>query len=214
MKVLNLYAGIGGNRKLWEDVEVTAVEWDEQRAAVYADLFPDDVVIVGDAHQYLLDHYKEFEFIWSSPPCPTHGSLRSGQVKSGKHVAMYPDMKLWQEIVFLQHHATGKYSVENVKPYYDSFWPATIIDRHYFWSNFTISKFRPPQKPNNFIQSSYQSLESYHGIRQITTNLPKRLWEHSLRNCVHPTLGKHILDCARGQSNQPTLIDYKQEALI
>ena len=30
MKVLNLYAGIGGNRKLWEDVEVTAVEWDEQ----------------------------------------------------------------------------------------------------------------------------------------------------------------------------------------
>ena len=26
MKVLNLYAGIGGNRKLWKDVEVTAVE--------------------------------------------------------------------------------------------------------------------------------------------------------------------------------------------
>ena len=28
MKVLNLYCGIGGNRKLWEDVEVTAVELD------------------------------------------------------------------------------------------------------------------------------------------------------------------------------------------
>lgn len=26
IKVLNLYAGIGGNRKLWEGVEVTAVE--------------------------------------------------------------------------------------------------------------------------------------------------------------------------------------------
>ena len=26
MKILNLYAGIGGNRKLWGDVDVVAVE--------------------------------------------------------------------------------------------------------------------------------------------------------------------------------------------
>jgi len=48
MKVLNLYAGIGGNRKLWEDVEVTAVEWDEETDKVYQDYFPDDKMIVGD----------------------------------------------------------------------------------------------------------------------------------------------------------------------
>ena len=30
MKVLNLYAGIGGNRKLWTDVEITAVEYNQK----------------------------------------------------------------------------------------------------------------------------------------------------------------------------------------
>ena len=33
---------------------------------------PDNTVIVADAHQYLLDHYSEFDFIWTSPPCQTH----------------------------------------------------------------------------------------------------------------------------------------------
>ncbi|MFA5299721.1 MAG: hypothetical protein WC389_16170 [Lutibacter sp.] len=31
MKILNLYAGIGGNRKLWgNNLEITAVEWELQ----------------------------------------------------------------------------------------------------------------------------------------------------------------------------------------
>ena len=67
-KVLNLYAGIGGNRKLWEDVEVTAVEYDEKIADIYKDFFPNDTVIVSDAHDYLKKHYSEFDFIWASPP--------------------------------------------------------------------------------------------------------------------------------------------------
>jgi len=71
MKVLNLYAGIGGNRKLWEDVDVTAVELNPDIAKIYQDFFPNDKVIVADAHKYLLKHYKEFDFIWSSPPCQT-----------------------------------------------------------------------------------------------------------------------------------------------
>ena len=73
MKILNLYACLGGNRYKWDEVtkvEVTAVEWDEELARMYQERFPNDKVIVADAHQYLLDHYKEFDFIWSSPPCP------------------------------------------------------------------------------------------------------------------------------------------------
>lgn len=73
MKILNLYAGIGGNRKLWEDCEVTAVELDPDIAGVYRKLYPDDTVIVGCAHEYLEKHFREFDFIWSSPPCPSHG---------------------------------------------------------------------------------------------------------------------------------------------
>ena len=60
VRVLNLYSGIGGNRKLWTNAEITAVEFREDIADVYKHYFPNDTVIVGDAHQYLLDHYKEF----------------------------------------------------------------------------------------------------------------------------------------------------------
>ena len=51
-KVLNLYAGIGGNRKLWENVDVTAVEINPNIANIYNDFFPNDKIIVDDAHQY------------------------------------------------------------------------------------------------------------------------------------------------------------------
>ena len=50
MKILNLYAGIGGNRKLWGGVDVTAVEINPDIAAIYQDLFPDDTIIIDDAH--------------------------------------------------------------------------------------------------------------------------------------------------------------------
>jgi len=37
LKVLNLYAGIGGNRKLWRDVDVIAVEINPEIAKIYQD---------------------------------------------------------------------------------------------------------------------------------------------------------------------------------
>ena len=112
MKILNLYAGIGGNRKLWEDVEVTAVEIDPKIAKIYQDFFPQDKMVIGDAHQYLLEHFEEYDFIWSSPPCPSH-SVCSHFLK-GQGVYRYPDMKLYEEIIFLKHVFKGKYCVENV----------------------------------------------------------------------------------------------------
>ena len=111
MKILNLYAGIGGNRKLWGDEhEVTAIEINPEIAAIYQDFFPNDNVVVGDAHQYLLYHYKEFDFIWSSPPCPTHSKLRYGMLgtRCGAEPC-FPDMKLYEEIIFLKHHFKGKW---------------------------------------------------------------------------------------------------------
>ena len=53
MKILNLYAGVGGNRKMWDNKhEVTAVENDPEIAKIYHDQFPNDKVIVSDAHKY------------------------------------------------------------------------------------------------------------------------------------------------------------------
>ena len=70
MKILNLYAGIGGNRRLWGDHDVTAVEMDAAIADVYKTRYPNDTVVVGDAVVFLEAHYANYDFIWSSPPCP------------------------------------------------------------------------------------------------------------------------------------------------
>jgi DNA (cytosine-5)-methyltransferase 1 len=121
MKILNLYCSFGGNRYKWDEVakeagieiEITAVELDQEVAKLYQERFPNDIVIIADAHQYLLDNYKEFDFIWSSPPCPSHSRARFwGFGVNGKN-PIYPDMSLYQEIIFLQHHCKTKFVVEN-----------------------------------------------------------------------------------------------------
>ena len=137
MRILNLYACLGGNRYKWnevkEDIQVTAVELDEELAKLYQERFPNDAVIVADAHQYLLDHYKEFDFIWTSPPCPSHSRARYWGCKNGEKTTkpIYPDLKLYEEIIFLQSYFNGKYVVENVIP--------CFLDPVYLfsWSNFT-----------------------------------------------------------------------------
>ena len=177
MKILNLYAGIGGNRKLWgDDHEITSVEIDPNIADLYKGYFPNDNLIVGDAHQYLLDHYKEFDIIWASPPCPTHSRARFWGWHNERPV--YPDMKLYQEIILLKTHASCKWVVENVKPYYDPLIPGKEIGRHLFWANFPIS----------FIE--YKSSD----IRKLSGTSEKDKRE---RNKVDPEIGLHILNCAQ-----------------
>lgn len=143
IKVLDLYACLGGNRYKWDevaDIEVTAVELDSELARMYQERFPNDKVIIADAHQYLLDHYKEFDFIWSSPPCPTHSRARywraSGENSEVK--AVYPEMSLYQEILFLENYFKGKYCVENVIPFYEPLIQAQKRGRHLYWTNFTL----------------------------------------------------------------------------
>jgi DNA (cytosine-5)-methyltransferase 1 len=149
-KVLNLYACLGGNRYKWTDCEVTAVELDPEAARLYQERFPNDKVIVADAHQYLLEHYKEFDFIWSSPPCPTHSRARFARHETTK--TEYPDMKLYQEIIFLQNYFKGKFCVENVIPFYEPLILAQKRGRHLYWCNFII--------PNNLNERKCAIMES------------------------------------------------------
>ena len=139
IKVLNLYACLGGNRYKWNevaDIEVTAVELDEEAAKLYQERFPNDTVIVADAHQYLLDHFKEFDFIWSSPPCPSHSRAR--YARKNTTTAIFPDLKLYEEVLFLENYFEGKYVVENVIPYYEPLIQAKKRGRHLYWTNFNL----------------------------------------------------------------------------
>jgi DNA (cytosine-5)-methyltransferase 1 len=201
MKILNLYAGIGGNRKLWgDDHDITAVELDPDIAKIYQDFFPKDKVIIADAHQYLLEHYQEFDFIWSSPPCPSHSMLRKHLSMSSGAKAIYPDMKLYEEILFLKHYFKGDWVVENVKPYYEPLIKPQILQRHCFWSNKEVPQ-KEFEKDNirlggrgckgkpEWIQIEH--LQERHQIFLPETASNKRTL---LRNCVCPELGKHILD--------------------
>lgn len=190
MKVLNLYAGIGGNRKLWTDVEVTAVESEQYIADVYKQLYPEDTVIVADAHQYLLDHFAEFDFIWSSPPCPSHSRLSTGL--KGWGIYRYPDMKLYEEVIFLQNFFEGNYVVENVIPYYKPLIrPVATLDRHLFWSNKHIPRYSGGRTYTGEISNATkEALESSHGITlPPNTKNARKL----LRNAVDPLLGLHVL---------------------
>ena len=184
MKILNLYAGIGGNRKLWKKVEVTAVENNPEIAKIYQDHFPNDKVIIADAHQYLLDHYKEFDFIWSSPPCQSHSVCN--WFLNAQKVIRYPDMSLYQEIIFLKYFAKKKpkWVVENVKGYYEPLIYPYEVGRHYMWSNFMI--------PNDFIG------DIDIGRLNGTPEQRRRIRNNSQieRNMVNPKIGLHVFECA------------------
>jgi DNA (cytosine-5)-methyltransferase 1 len=213
-RILNLYAGIGGNRKLWSgNIQVTAVENDPEIAELYKKHFPQDTVIVGDAHLYLLEHYNEYDFVWSSFPCTTHTRMNINF-----NIVRFPDLGLYQEIIFLKHYFKGKFCVENVIPYYGN--EGLIIpglaaqqhNRHLFWCNFkiqTTDKRNPPKQIQNIIaQNTKRKRKTYDGnIVNIKASQPhfgfdlstikiKTRKDKILRNCVDPEIGKEILERA------------------
>lgn len=213
MKILNLYAGIGGNRKLWGDEhEITAVENVPEIAKIYQDFFPKDRVLIEDAHQYLLEHYKEFDFIWSSPPCPTHSRLILTHIKGRGLKPRFPDMKLYEEIIFLQHMFSGKFCVENVKGYYKPLIIPQIIGRHYYWCNFKINENlkvesdKIADRKTGF--GTAGKLAERYGIdlsKIIIKNYDKR---QLLQNCVRPEIGLHIFQASKAigvSSNQQSV---------
>lgn len=202
---------MGGNRYKWGiEHEITAVEYDPELARLYQERFPNDKVIISDAHQYLLDHYKEYDFIWSSPPCPTHSI--TNHFLNAQGVVRYPDMALYQEIIFLQTFFKGKYVVENVKPYYKPLVEAHQRDRHLYWTNFnlpnTLSKRQPPKMNanKNITKKVEEAFMDFHLIKDIIQKYKGKQSKGKIaRNLVDFEAGKTILDTALGiMKNQDT----------
>jgi DNA (cytosine-5)-methyltransferase 1 len=214
MKVLNLYACLGGNRLLWDNCEVTAVELDPELARLYQERFPNDTVLIEDAHQYLLDHYKEFDFIWSSPPCPTHSKVRFSQHTKESHIPKYADMKLYQEIIFLDNYFKGKYVVENVIPYYEPLIPAKKRGRHLYWTNFLLPTDINERKEGkgiiSIIGDEVKKLSEFHNYDFNKYKGTQRR-DKIARNLVDYEVGKTIFDTARGIINKK---DTKQTSIF
>ena len=221
MKILNLYACLGGNRYKWDEVaeaagieiQVIAVELDPELARMYKERFPNDTVIVADAHQYLLDHYKEFDFIWSSPPCPTHSRARYWNASNYDTTteAVYPDMMLYQEILFLQHYFKGKYVVENVIPYYHPLIEAKKRGRHLYWTNFLLPSVLSER--DVLIGSRLDEVEALCKFHHIDLSRYKgsQRKDKIARNLVDYEAGRTILETALGvirsnQTNQLSLL--------
>ena len=204
-RILNLYAGIGGNRAKWgNEYQITAVEFNAKIAEKYSKLYPNDTVIVADAHQYLLDHYKEFDFIWSSPPCQTHSQIRfnigfKANRKYKKVDAVYPEMALYQEIILLDNWFKGKWVIENTIPYYKPLIQGFKIAGHIWWSNFHIKEFKTENR--NHRGGTVDSLQKRKQIDLSKYNIPNK--RQILRNCVEPETGQHIFECSK--SEQKTL---------
>ena len=200
LKILNLYAGIGGNRKLWDDdkVEVTAIEINPSIAKVYQEFFPMDKVIIADAHQFLLEHFEEYDFIWSSPPCPTHSRMRLlCAVQEGKK-HKFPDMLLYEEILFLKHFCKCKWVVENVISYYKPLIRPQILGNHYYWSNFFISNKKEDKRMIIRLKDkeTIEHKEKLFGIDMSNIKVPIRFKVKMLNNCVEPKAGLSIFNQA------------------
>jgi DNA (cytosine-5)-methyltransferase 1 len=217
-KILNLYACLGGNRYKWDEVadnlEITAVELDPEAARLYQERFPNDTVIVADAHQYLLDHYKEFDFIWSSPPCPSHSRVRISQKNRETFIPLYPDLKLYEEILFLENYFEGKYLVENVIPYYEPLIPAQKRGRHLYWCNFNLPNDIGERKIfKNMIETgNIKQLSEFHEY-DFTKYKGEQRINKMARNLVDYKAGKTILETAlniykKTNINQTSIFDY------
>ena len=220
MKILNLYAGIGGNRKLWGDEhEVTAVENNPLVAEMYKKLFPKDNVVVGDAHKYLLEHYKEFDFIWSSPPCPTHSRMRLLCNEQEGKTTPYPDMKLYQEIIFLKHWFKGKWVVENVISYYEPLIKPFKVGNHFYWSNFIISNFKEENRmiirmtDDELIKDKCKRYGyDFDDLSKLDeVELTKRDRVKMLNNAVESKTGLHIFNCAFKEKQHTLNTDFQNK---
>lgn len=197
MKVLNGWAGLGGNRKLWQNVEVTAVEINPEIAAIYQSLYPQDTVIIGDAHEYLLEHFKEFDYIWQSPECQTHSQIRFNLgVRNRPTKPVYPDMRLYQEVILLQTHLFNnpetKWVVENTVAYYEPLIKPQLIGSHYFWTNYQIPSYKLKNREHR--AGTVETLTELKGIDISEFEITGK--RQLLRNCVEPELGLHVFESA------------------
>jgi len=194
---------------------VTAVEYKKDVLETYGQLFPTDELVHGDAIEYLENNFEQFDFIWASPPCPTHSKMRKFGVSIGQVKPVLPDMTLYGIIVFLKTFFKGLWCVENVNPYYiPLIKPSVALGRHSFWTNYNVPEM-------NFVYDVLK-IQGEKGIvrnnkptpmSELVENKKLKNKKLAIDNCVDSEIGKYLLECAENkysliELNSPLLEDY------
>lgn len=218
-KVLNLFGGIGGNRRAFDDdkYDVTTVESNQNIAAYYLSEYPQDEVIVGDAYDYLWKNFHKFDFVWASPPCTTHTILN--KVRAGRKykktfkndIIKLPDPGIFSLIIWMKEIYRGDWVVENVKNGYSFKYfnvkPTAVVGRHYIWSNFHVTEM------DVFKKEHVGSIEDICKIKNINYEKFKK-WNFNLRkdNIGHNTVlekyARHVMDCYESNNVVGDLFEY------
>ena len=111
-------------------------------------------------------------------------------------------MKLYEEIIFLEHYFNGKYVVENVIPFYTPLIQGKERNRHLYWTNFnlpnTVSDRKNPDlgRTKNLIDA----LSEFHDydFRKYKGSQPTN---KMARNLVDYEAGKTIFETVLGIVN-------------
>ena len=122
---------------------------------------------------------------------------------------MYPDLKLYEEVIFLDNFFKGKYVVENVTPYYEPLVPAQKRGRHLYWTNFTLPNDINERKLKGtlcLMKNEIDTLCEFHDYDFRKYKGEQRL-DKMARNLVDYEAGRTIFETALGivskkQTNQ------------
>ena len=112
--------------------------------------------------------------------------------EKGQNKPMYPDMKLYEEIIFLEHYFKGNYCVENVIAFYDPLIKPKKLQRHWFWTNYPLNEQKfPDDKHDDIMEECREKV----GIDLRDYDL-KSDHKTIYRNCVSSDLGLYIFQTA------------------
>ena len=105
-------------------------------------------------------------------------------VQNARGNVRYPDMALYQEVIFLRQFCHVPWVVENVKPYYRPLiQPTRELARHLFWTNFHLFRYFD-DSDFTIIKDGIGTMQDYYGIdlSGIDTKEKRKM----LHNCVIP----------------------------
>ena len=116
-----------------------------------------------------------------------------------KREMKYPDMKLYEEIIFLEHYFNGKYVVENVIPFYEPLIPANKRDRHLYWANFNLpANLNGRKNPDLSRTKNLITVMSKYHDYDFRQYKGKQLMNKIARNLVDYEAGKTIFETMLG----------------